>query len=104
MNWGQGPHGRILSEESFDLMTRCVIEAVKKMTFTTANRFGLTDRGVICEDAWTDLVIFNAHTVADQATYTDPHRYPAGIPYVIVNGIVVIDQERHTEKLPGHVL
>ncbi|MCK5647146.1 MAG: amidohydrolase family protein [Anaerolineales bacterium] len=79
-------------------------EAVKKMTSTTANHFGLTDRGVIYEGAWADLVIFNAHTVADQATYIDPHRYPVGIPYVIVNGVVVIDRGRHTDNLPGHVL
>ncbi len=99
-----GTYPRVLGHYVREEKALSLEEAVKKMTFTTANRFGLTDRGVIREGAWADLVIFNAHTVADQATYTDPHRYPAGIPYVIVNGIVVIDQERHTEKLPGHVL
>ena len=79
-------------------------EAVKKMTSVTATRFGLTDRGMIREGAWADLVLFDAQTVADKATYTDPHKYPAGIPYVIVNGVVVIDQGRHTNALPGQVL
>jgi N-acyl-D-amino-acid deacylase len=79
-------------------------EAVKKMTSVTATRFGLTDRGMIREGAWADLVLFDAHTVVDKATYTDPHKYPVGIPYVIVNGIVVIDQGRHTNALPGQVL
>jgi N-acyl-D-amino-acid deacylase len=79
-------------------------EAVQKMTSITAERFGLNDRGVIREGAWADLVIFNAQTVADRATYTDPHQYPEGIPYVIVNGVVVIDQHEHTGALPGKVL
>jgi len=79
-------------------------EAVKKMTSVTAERFGLSDRGVIREGAWADLVLFNAQTVADRATYTDPHQYPDGIAYVVVNGVVVIDQGQHTGALPGQVL
>jgi N-acyl-D-amino-acid deacylase len=79
-------------------------EAVKKMTSITAERFGLTDRGVVCEGAWADLVLFDARTVADRATFADPHQYPAGIPYVVVNGIVVIDGGQHTGALPGRVL
>jgi N-acyl-D-amino-acid deacylase len=79
-------------------------EAVKKMTYVTADRFGLTDRGVVRERAWADLVLFDAQTVADRATFTDPHQYPVGIPYVIVNGVVVIDQGQHTGALPGQVL
>jgi N-acyl-D-amino-acid deacylase len=79
-------------------------EAVKKMTSVTAERFGLSDRGVIREGAWADLVLFNAQTVADRATYADPHQYPEGIPYVVVNGALVIDQCEHTGALPGQVL
>ncbi|MDH4136265.1 MAG: D-aminoacylase [Anaerolineae bacterium] len=78
--------------------------AVKKMTSVTAERFGLSGRGVIREGAWADLVLFNAQTVADRATYTDPHQYPGGIPYVVVNGVVVVDQGEHTGALPGQVL
>ena len=79
-------------------------EAVKKMTSITAERFGLAGRGVIRTGAWADLVLFDPQTIADKATFTDPHQYPAGIPYVIVNGVVVIDQEQHTGALPGQVL
>ncbi len=79
-------------------------EAVKKMTSVTAERFGLTDRGVLREGAWADLVLFDALNVADRATFTDPHQYPVGIPYVLVNGVVVIDQGQHTGALPGQVL
>ena len=79
-------------------------EAVEKMSFATATQFGLADRGVIREGAWADLVLFDTHTVADKATYTNPHQYPEGISYVIVNGVVVIDQGQHTNALPGQVL
>jgi N-acyl-D-aspartate/D-glutamate deacylase len=79
-------------------------EAVRKMTSVTAERFGLTDRGVVREGAWADLVLFDAQTVADRATFTDPHQYPVGIPYVIVNGEVVIEQGQHTGALAGKVL
>jgi N-acyl-D-amino-acid deacylase len=79
-------------------------EAVKKMTSTTAERFGLHDRGVIREGAWADLVLFDTETVAEKATYTDPHQYPEGIPFVIVNGEVVVDGGEHTGSLPGQVL
>jgi len=78
--------------------------AVKKMTSVTAARFGLTDRGVIRKGAWADLVLFDAETVGDRATFTEPHRYPAGIPYVIVNGRVVIDRSEHSGELAGLVL
>jgi N-acyl-D-amino-acid deacylase len=79
-------------------------EAVKKMTSITAGRFGLADRGVIREGAWADLVLFDAATVSDRATFTDSHQYPDGIPYVLVNGAIVIDQGQHTGALPGRVL
>ena len=101
-NYGTFPRvlGRYVREEK----VLSLEEAVKKMTSVTAERFGLSDRGVIREGAWADLVLFDAQTVADRATYTDPHQYPEGIPYVVVNGVVVIDQCEHTGALPGQVL
>ncbi|MCL4561713.1 MAG: D-aminoacylase [Chloroflexi bacterium] len=78
--------------------------AVQKMTSITAQRFGLTDRGIVREGMRADLVLFDAATVAERATFTDPHQFPAGIPYVIVNGILVVDGGEHTGRLPGMVL
>lgn len=79
-------------------------EAVRKMTSLTAERFGLTERGVIKTGAWADIVVFDAGRVADAATFSDPAQYAVGIPYVIVNGAVAIDQEQHTGVLAGQVL
>jgi N-acyl-D-amino-acid deacylase len=79
-------------------------EAIQKMTSLTAERFNLTDRGVIKEGAWADVVLFDPQTVSDKATFIHPHQYPVGIPYVIVNGEIVISQGEHTGALPGDVL
>jgi N-acyl-D-amino-acid deacylase len=79
-------------------------EAIRKMTSLSAERFCLTDRGVIREGAWADIVLFDAQVVSDKATFTDPHQYPVGIEYVIVNGEIVINLGDHTGALPGQVL
>jgi N-acyl-D-amino-acid deacylase len=89
--------GRYVREEN----VLSLEEAVKKMTSVTAGRFGLVDRGVIREGAWADLVLFDPQTVADRATFIDPHQYPVGISCVIVNGMIVIEQGQHTGALPG---
>lgn len=92
----------LLGDEGLRILT--LEEAVMKSTSMPAQKLGLRDRGVIREDAWADLVIFNAETVADRATFDSPHRYPGGIAYVIVNGVIVIDEGEHTGALPGKAL
>jgi len=88
-------------------------EAIRKMTSFPAQRFGLTDRGVLRPGAWADVVVFDLERIHDRATnlypHADPfenfpHQYPEGIDYVFVNGVMVVDGERHTGALPGRVL
>ncbi|HEV3278726.1 MAG TPA: D-aminoacylase [Terriglobia bacterium] len=79
-------------------------DAVRKMTSLSASIVGLTDRGLLRPGMAADLVIFDPATVKDRATFEDPAEYPAGIPYVIVNGTVVIDKGEHTGAKPGKVL
>jgi len=81
-----------------------VEEAVKKMTALPAHRLGITDRGVIREGAWADLVVFDPQRISDAATYENPQRFPTGINFVLVNGEVVVSRGVHTEALPGKVL
>jgi len=99
-----GTFPRVLGKYVREEKVLSLEEAVKKMTSVTAGRFGLTDRGTIREGGWADLVLFDARTVGDRATFTEPHQYPKGIPYVIVNGQLVIDGGEHTDALPGRVL
>ncbi len=79
-------------------------DAVRKMTSLPAQIIGLADRGVLRPGMAADIVVFDARTVKDRATFEDPAQYPVGIPYVIVNGVVVIDQGEHTGAKPGRVL
>ncbi|HLU26042.1 MAG TPA: D-aminoacylase [Longimicrobiales bacterium] len=79
-------------------------EAVRKMTSLPASRLGLEDRGRIAEGVWADVVVFDPETVADRATFEDPHQYPVGIPYVLVHGVVVVDGGNMTMARPGRVL
>jgi N-acyl-D-aspartate/D-glutamate deacylase len=62
------------------------------------------DRGLLREGFKADVVLFNPETVNDEATFTDPHRFPKGIPYVMVNGSLVVDGGDQTGELPGKVL
>ena len=66
-------------------------EAIRKMTSLPAALPGLEGRGVLREGSYADITIFDPATVADRATFQDPHNYPAGIPFVIVNGVVTVD-------------
>jgi N-acyl-D-amino-acid deacylase len=82
--WGTFP--RVLGHYSRDLNLFPLREAIRKMTSLSATRFGLTDRGVIRKDNWADLVLFDANTIIDTATFKSPIRPAAGIEAVWVNG------------------
>jgi len=83
----------------FDLPT-----AIKKMTSLPASQAGITDRGRIAVGMKADLVVFNADTIKDEATFESPHRFPIGIEYVLVNGIPVVDKGQPTSARPGRAL
>ena len=79
-------------------------EAVRKMTGAPAKKVGFKDRGFIREGYKADITVFNPDTVKDEATFTDPQKYPTGILYVWVNGTVVVKKGKHTGELPGRSL
>jgi N-acyl-D-amino-acid deacylase len=79
-------------------------EAVRKMTSLPADRMGLGARGRIVEGAYADLVVFDPATVIDRATFTDPHQYPDGIPWVVVNGVVTVENGTFVDARAGRVL
>jgi N-acyl-D-aspartate/D-glutamate deacylase len=79
-------------------------DAVRKMTSLPAQILGLPDRGQIREGFAADLVIFDAARVRDTNSFEKPKSYPEGIPYTIINGVVVIDGGKHTGARPGRVL
>jgi N-acyl-D-aspartate/D-glutamate deacylase len=99
-----GTFPRILGRYVREQKVLTLEDAVHKMTIMNADKIGLRERGLLKEGYWADVAIFDPKTVADRATYENPHQYPVGIPYVIVNGQVVIDGDKHTGALPGQVL
>ena len=77
---------------------------MRKLTSLPATRLGLPDRGLIRSGYYADLVVFDPETVQDTATYEIPKSHPKGIPYVIVNGVVVKDNGHQTGATPGRAL
>ena len=79
-------------------------EAVYKMSGQVAARLGMSDRGLIADGMVADIAVFDPATVADQASFENPHQYAVGVPYVAVNGELVVADGQHTGALPGRVL
>jgi N-acyl-D-amino-acid deacylase len=99
-----GAFPRVLGHYARDLGLLTLPQAIHKMTGATAAALGLSDRGVLRPGAMADIIVFDPAAIAERATFAEPRQYPAGIPYVIVNGVPVIDGGAHTGALPGRVL
>ena len=69
-----------------------------------AQKFQLHDRGLIKEGMAADIVIFDEKQVQDVSTYENPHAYSKGFYYVIVNGVLTVDNEKHNGARAGHAL
>jgi N-acyl-D-amino-acid deacylase len=99
-----GTFPRVLGRYVRELGLLSLPQAIYKMTGGSAVALRLVDRGLLREGYWADMTIFDPQTIADRATYDDPHQYAAGISTILVNGVVVIDAGEHTGELPGQVL
>jgi N-acyl-D-amino-acid deacylase len=99
-----GTYPRVLGRYVRDRAVLGLEEAVRKMTSFPANRLGHANRGLLREGLAADITVFSAATVVDRSTFTDPHHYSEGVRYVLVNGVLVLDQGAHTGARPGMVL
>lgn len=77
---------------------------IERMTDRPARRYGITRRGRIQKGYFADLTVFDPDGIADMATYDNPRQFPLGIPYVVVNGQVAVDNERCTGVLAGQAV
>ncbi len=77
---------------------------IKRRFVPAARTFAFKDRGVLREGAAADILVFDPEKVQDKATYAQPHQYTQGIDYVVVNGVVMVDQGALTEARGGKVL
>ncbi|UCC38470.1 MAG: D-aminoacylase [Candidatus Aminicenantes bacterium] len=101
-NYGTFPRvlGKYIREEKIMALSNMI----KKMTSVVAEKFSFEKRGMLRNGYFADIVIFDDDTVVDRASWTDPHQYPVGIEYVLVNGEIVIERGEHTGNLPGKIL
>lgn len=98
---GWGSFARYLGHYCRKLGLFSLEECVARLTGRPAQRLGLSDRGIVAEGAAADLVLFDPETVDARATFAEPRRQAAGIPYVLVNGEIAIDDGKRTDALAG---
>jgi N-acyl-D-amino-acid deacylase len=79
-------------------------EAIRRLTSFPAENLGLDHRGRLAPGYFADVVVFDPATIADRATYENPHRYAVGVRHVLVNGVPVLRDGEHTGALPGRAL
>ena len=99
-----GAHARLLGHYAVHLGILSVEAAVAKMTSAPARRIGLADRGEVAPGMAADLVVFDAATVRDQATFERPAQPPTGVSHVIVNGVRAVVDGELTGARAGQVL
>jgi N-acyl-D-amino-acid deacylase len=99
-----GTFPRILHKYVRDEHVLSLSDAIRKFSSLPAQREHLIDRGVLKQGMWADIVVFDAATIHEVASYEDPNRLSAGMQYVLVNGVPVIDSGKMTGALPGQIL
>jgi N-acyl-D-amino-acid deacylase len=99
-----GSNARVLGRYVRELKLIRLEEAIRRMTSLPAQHFQIENKGLLMPGFDADLVIFDAATVQDKATFDDPYQYSTGFHYVLVNGQVVLDGKGHTGLRPGEIL
>ena len=95
---------RVLGHYVRDEKVLSLPEAVRKMTSLPAQILGLKDRGQIKQGFAADVAVFDPARVRETNSFEKPKSYAEGVPYVLVNGVVVIDNGQHTGAKPGKAL
>ena len=101
---GYGTNARVLGKYVRDEKVISLEEAIRRMTSLPAQKFQLKNRGLLREGFAADIVVFDENEVKDVSTYEKPHQYSAGFKYVLVNGVVTIENGKHNGARNGKVL
>jgi len=99
-----GTFPRILRKYVREEKELTLADAIRKFTALPAQRMRLTDRGVLKQGMWADVVVFDLEKITDKATFENPNQFSVGMEYVLVNGVPVIAGGKATGALPGKVL
>ena len=101
---GYGTNARVLAKYVRDEKVITLEEAIRRMTSLPAQKFQLRDRGLLKEGMAADIVIFDELQVQDMSTFERPHAYSKGFHFVIVNGVVTVENEKHLGVRAGKIL
>jgi N-acyl-D-amino-acid deacylase len=101
---GYGTNARVLAKYVRDEKVISLEEAIRRMTSLPAQKFQLKDRGLLREGYAADIVIFDEKEVQDLSTYDKPHAYSKGFHFVIVNGMLTVENEKHLGVRGGRAL
>lgn len=101
---GYGTNARVLGRYVREQKVISFEEAIRRMTSLPAQKFGLYDRGLLKEGFAADIVIFDPEKVIDKSTFEAPHQYTEGIPWVVVNGVPVVEDGQHNGQRNGRSL
>lgn len=99
-----GSFTRFLGRYVRDEKVTTLPDAIRRLTRLPAENFKLKDRGCLNTGCYADIVIFDPSTIADHATFEQPHRYATGVVHVFVNGVQVLRDGEHTGAKPGQVV
>ncbi len=99
-----GTNARVLARYVREYGVIRLEEAIRKMTSLPAQRFGFAERGLLRPGMRADVVVFDPAKITDRATFQRPHAYSEGFAYVLVNGQMVVENDRHTGARPGQIL
>jgi N-acyl-D-amino-acid deacylase len=99
-----GNFARLLGKYVRDEKVIPLREAIRKLSALPADTLRIKDRGRIAQGLLADIVVFDPRTIADHATYQQPHQYATGMRHVWVNGVRVLADGEHTGATPGRVV
>jgi N-acyl-D-amino-acid deacylase len=99
-----GNFARLLGKYVRDEKVISLTEAVRRLTSLPATNLGLDHRGLIKQGMFADVVVFDPQTIADHATFENPHQLAVGVKHVFVNGVQVLKDGEHTGAKPGKAL
>lgn len=99
-----GTYPRILGRFVREQKLLTLEDAIRKMTWATAQRLSIPDRGLLREGMYADVMIFDPNTIIDRATYERPHQLSVGVVHVFVNGVPVVADGKVTGAKPGRIV
>lgn len=99
-----GNVARLLGKYVRDEKVISLEEAVRRLTLLPAQTLGISKRGRLVSGHFADVVIFDPEKIADHATFAKPHQYSTGMVHVLVNGVPVVADGKHTGAMPGRAI